>query len=168
MTRRVELNSKNWELTYDQSTSAGKLPKEGGGYKLVPIPEIAIPFLFNEFILAILIDTTIPDGRKWIYAGLATQSIASGITLGGKIDSNVNSRRKIYLGPRINLIFFPKITANYSVNVKLPDWFQDARIMVWRYTGIDEDFVQSQLGELKTEIGSIKSEITDIQDVLWG
>ncbi len=138
--RELQLgNSQNWELIYNENTSAVLLPKQGGGYKVVPIPDISIPVLLDTFVLAVRVSTVIPEGSTWRFAGNIRQSVSTGLSVfdNGQ-DASFTSRRPLFLD-KINLVIYPRISTNYSISIKVPDWFENAGIAVWMYTGIDRD-----------------------------
>ncbi|WGV24782.1 hypothetical protein [Halotia branconii] len=137
--RELQLgNSSNWEIIHNANVSAVILSKEGGGYKSVPIPEISIAVLLDVFVLAVRVSTIVPEGRTWRFAGHIKQSVSTGISAFDNQDASFNTKRPLFLD-KINLVLYPKISTNYSVSIKLPDWFENAGVAVWRYTGIDQD-----------------------------
>ena len=137
--RELQLgNSANWEVIHNQSLSAVKISIEGGGYKVVPIPEISIALLLDVFVLAVLISTNVPEGREWKFAGNVKQQVSTGIVFGGSQDATFNKSQPLFLD-KINLILFPKVSYSYSIFIKLPKWFEDATVTIWRYTGVDYD-----------------------------
>jgi hypothetical protein len=156
--RELQLgNSSNWEVIHYQSVSAVLLPKEGGGYKPLPIPEISIALLLDVFVLGILVSTNVPEGREWKFAGYVNQRVSTGIVIGGIQDASFNKRQPLFLD-KINLIVFPPISTNYSISIQVPDWFGDANLTVWRYTGIDRD----------ADLTRIESKVDDVFDLLGG
>ncbi|MCC5641344.1 hypothetical protein LC593_37240 [Nostoc sp. CHAB 5844] len=150
--RQLQLsNSTNWEQIYNQNVTAVLLPKEGGGYKVVPIPEIEIPVLLDVFVLAVRVATNIPPNRVWKFAGTIKQSVSTGISIDGSQDATFNRRYPLFLN-KINLVLYPPITNNYGISIKLPDWFQDAGIAIWKYTGIDQD---ADLARIESKIDAL-------------
>ncbi|MEH2082470.1 MAG: hypothetical protein V7K89_21555 [Nostoc sp.] len=78
--RELQLgNSNNWEIIHNENISAILLPKVGGGYKTVPIPEISIAVLLNVFIVAVRVSTVVPEGSTWKFAGHIKQSVSTGL-----------------------------------------------------------------------------------------
>ena len=150
--RQLQLsNSANWELVHNENVNAVLLPKEGGGYKVVPIPEIEIPLLLDSFVLAVRVATNVPPNKVWKFAGLIKQSVSTGISIDGSQDASFNRRYPLFLD-KINLVLYPPITNAYSISIKLPDWFQDAGIAIWRYTGIDQD---ADLARIESKIDTL-------------
>ncbi|OCQ96077.1 hypothetical protein BCD64_12030 [Nostoc sp. MBR 210] len=150
--RQLQLsNSQNWETVHNQNILGAKLPKEGGGYKAVPIPEIDIALLLDVFVLAILVSTNVPEGREWKFAGHVKQRVSTGIVFGGSQDASFNRKQALFLD-QINLVLFPKISTNYSISIKVPDWFEDANVTVWRYIGPDYD---ADLARIESKIDAL-------------
>ena len=67
----------------------------------------------------------------------ANQKMSTGLVLGGSQDATLNKSQALFLD-QINLVMFPKISANFSLSILLPKWFRSAQIIVWRYKGIDD------------------------------
>ncbi|MDZ8082817.1 MAG: hypothetical protein RMX35_27605 [Nostoc sp. DcaGUA01] len=150
--RELQLgNSNNWEIIHNENISAVFLPKEGGGYKTVPIPEISIAVLLDVFVLAVRISTVVPEGRTWKFAGNIKQSISTGISIDGGQDASFTSRRPLFLD-KINLVLYPKISVDYSVSIKVPDWFENVGIAIWKYTGVDQD---ADLARIEAKIDAL-------------
>ena len=144
-------NSSNWELIHNENISAVILPKIGGGYKTVPIPEISIAVLLDVFVLAVRVSTVVPEGSTWKFAGYLTQRVSTGISAFDNQDASFNKRQPLFLN-KINLVVFPKISTNYSIFIKLPDWFETAGVAVWRYTGPDFD---ADLARIESKIDAL-------------
>ncbi|MCC5597976.1 hypothetical protein [Nostoc favosum] len=150
--RELQLgNSNNWETIHNQSVDAVQIAKVGGGYKTVPIPEISIALLLNVFVLAILVSTNVPEGRSWKFAGNVRQKVSTGIVFGGSQDASFNRRYALFLD-KINLVVFPAISTSYSISIQVPEWFENASITVWRYTGPDYD---SDLTRIESKIDAL-------------
>ena len=151
--RQLQLGSStNWELIYNENITAAMLPKEGGGYKAIPIPEVDIGVLLEDsFILAVRISTLVPPDGKWKFAGHIKQSVSTGISAFNGQDATFNNRKPLFLD-KINLVVYPRISTNYSISIQLPDWFQVAGIGIWRYTGPDYD---SDLARIESKIDAL-------------
>jgi hypothetical protein len=147
--RQLQLgNSSNWEVIYNQSVSAVQIPIQGGGYKTIPISEISIPVLLDVFVLAVSVFTNVPDGRNWRFAGNLRQQVSTGIVFGGSQDASFNRRYALFLD-KINLLLLTPISADYSIFIKVPDWFENASVIVWRYTGNDTDSIEDSVNQIK-------------------
>ncbi len=150
--RELQLgNSSNWEIIHNENISAVSLPKVGGGYKTVPISEISIAVLLNVFIVAVRVSTVVPEGSTWKFAGHIKQSVSTGLAFDNSQDASFNRRQPLFLD-KINLVFFPKISTNYSISIQVPKWFENAGVAVWRYTGPDYD---SDLARIESKIDAL-------------
>jgi hypothetical protein len=136
--RVVQLsNNANWESLYRTSVTGGTVYTDAGEAIPLPIPPVIIPFLLESFIFAISISTAVPEDATWRFAGYANQKMSTGLVLGGSQDATLNKSEKLFLD-QINLVMFPKISANFSLSISLPKWFRSAQIIVWRYIGVDD------------------------------
>lgn len=147
--RQLQLgNSANWEVIHNESVTAVQIPISGGGYKIVPIPEISIAVLLDVFVLAVSVSTNVPEGRNWKFAGNLRQQVSTGIVLGGLQDASFNRKYALFLD-KINLLLLTPISVDYSIFIKVPDWFEDAHVIVWRYTGTDTDSIEDSVNQIK-------------------
>ncbi|MBD2388446.1 hypothetical protein [Cylindrospermum sp. FACHB-282] len=133
MGRIVEFNEANWELIYNFSTTAVLFSANS----YTPISPIDAPILLETDIVAVYIDTTVPDGRNWRYGGYTEQRFRSGIIIGGSNDA-AGEPYNLWIG-KITTLFFPRISAQYSLKFYPPKWFKDVSLQVWQYTGIDDE-----------------------------
>lgn len=145
--RVVELsNSDNWQSIYSTNINAVQVPMQNGGYLSSPIPEILVPFVLDKFILAVSVDTDVPSGSIWRFAGYINQKISTGLVVGGSQDATTVKGQPLFLD-QINLILFNKISTSYGVSVKVPKWFTRAAVNVWEYTGVDDTSEEILLGQ---------------------
>lgn len=159
--RQLQLgNSSNWESIHNENVSAVQIPMQGGGYKIVPISDISIAVLLDVFVLAVRVSTIVPEGRNWKFAGYIKQSVSTGLSAFDNQDASFTTRRPLFLD-KINLVVYPKISTNYSISIKVPDWFENAGVAVWRYTGIDSDSIEQSVSEIRAIVGSINSVLGD-------
>ncbi|MBD2344165.1 hypothetical protein [Anabaena subtropica] len=136
--RVVELNnSNNWESIYSTNINAVSVPMQNGTSLINPIPEIVVPFVLDKFILAVSVDTEVPNDSVWRFAGYINQKISTGIVIGGGQDATSVSGRPLFLD-RVNLILFQKISTSYAVSIRVPKWFPRAGVTVWQYIGVDD------------------------------
>lgn len=132
MGRKVEFNSSNWESIYSFSATAGKVSE--GVY--IPIPPAQAPIFIESDIIAVYVNTNIPEGKNWRWGGFLEQRFTSGLLVGGSVDA-AGDPRNIYIG-KIATIFFPKISAQYSLKFYFPKWFRNVELQCWQYTGVDD------------------------------
>jgi hypothetical protein len=165
--RQLQLgNSANWEVVHNASVSAVQLPLVGGGYKIVPIPEISIAVLLDVFVLAVSVSTNVPEGRDWRFAGNLRQQISTGIVFGGSQDATFSKRYALFLD-KINLLLLQPLSVDYSIFIKVPDWFEDASVIVWRYTGTDTDSIEELVNQIKNvDLPQIAAKVDSINQVL--
>jgi hypothetical protein len=127
MTRVVELaNSNNWENIYNYSVTAAidnDFP--------IPLPAVTLPIFLESDIVALYVNTQIPEG-KW---GGRVEQIFNGLTIGKVVSSG--EPKSLWIN-KLTTIFFPSITAQYSLRVVIPYWFYNYYLEVYRYTGIDD------------------------------
>ena len=158
MGRILELsNSQNWENIYNTTVSAVQVPLAGGGFLQSPIPEIIVPLLLEKQILAVLINTNVPDGRKWYFGGFLYQRFQLGLVVGGNPDASNISRRRIQLG-KVQLVTFTKLTNTYSLAISVPPWFPSASIIIWEYTGIDYDSIELAVNRIEQKLDTENEE----------
>ncbi|AFZ56910.1 hypothetical protein H6G54_12095 [Anabaena cylindrica FACHB-243] len=132
MGRVVNFNAANWESILNFSATAGQV----GESAYIPIPPTESPIFLESDIIAVYVDTTVPNGRNWRWGGYVEQRFQSGLTVGGTNDS-AGEPKSIYIS-RITTIFFPPITAQYSLKFYFPRWFKDVNLTCWQYTGVDD------------------------------
>lgn len=133
MGRIVEFNSANWDSIHSFSATAGK----AGENSHIPIPPTEAPILLNSDIIAVYVNTAVPDGRGWRWGGFLERRFQSGLTVGGLTDA-AGEPKSMYIG-KITTIFFPKVTAQYSLKFYFPRWFKSVSLSCWQYTGVDDD-----------------------------
>lgn len=161
--RVVELNnSANWEILYSTNISAVQLPTTSGGFKLVPIPPIIPPLILENYILAISIETDVPNNSTWRFAGDLLQKINTGLVIGGGQDATFSRRQALFLN-QINLVLFDRISTAYSLEIRVPPWFPRAEVNLWEYTGSD---TTEEIIYLQEEFGNINSKLDAIQAAL--
>ncbi|MTJ56020.1 hypothetical protein FJR38_26905 [Anabaena sp. UHCC 0253] len=132
MGRIVQFNAQNWELIINSSSIAGILSEN----TYIPIPPLESAIFLESSIIACYVTTNIPDGKNWRWGGYCEQRFQSGLTVGGNTDA-ASEPKSIYLD-KITTLFFPKISAQYSLKFYFPKWFKSVSLQCWQYTGIDE------------------------------
>jgi len=132
MGRKVEFNALNWENIYSFSATAGKLSET----TYIPIPPTQTPIFLESDIIAVYVNTNVPDGKHWRWGGFLEQRFTSGLLVGGGTDA-AGEPKNMWID-KITTIFFPKITAQYSLKFYFPKWFKNVELQCWQYTGIDD------------------------------
>jgi hypothetical protein len=141
MGRIVEFNANNWEQIHSFNAAAGIISENSH----VPIPFSEASTFLESDIIAVYVNTTIPDGRRWRWGGYLERNFRSGLTVGGLNDA-AGEPRSMYIG-RITTIFFPKITAQYSLRFYFPTWFRSVQLLAWQYTGRDDNSTDIALAQ---------------------
>lgn len=151
MGRSLQLsNTANWNLVYNFSTVAVQVTAN----KWARIPDIVVPFQFDAHVLAVYVNTNVPEGKDWNFAGYLFQKFLLGITVGGVPEADTLSVRTLSLD-EVKLVIYPKITTTYSITIRVPKWFKDASIQVWEYTGPDFDTVDDSLQRIEQKVNEI-------------
>lgn len=133
MGRVVEFNSSNWDSIFNFSATAGTT---GGESSHIPIPPATAPIILTSSIIAAYISTTVPEGRRWTFGGRAVREFRSGLTVGGV--SDVASKPEFLYVNKLTIIFFPKVTVEYTLSFYFPTWFKSVSLQCWQYTGTDD------------------------------
>ncbi|MDZ8240576.1 MAG: hypothetical protein RMZ69_26070 [Nostoc sp. ChiQUE01a] len=149
MSRILQLGiENNWFLQYSNSFPAVSYLNDSAGKPIYQrITEINVPVVFDKPIIAISINTTIPIGKIWKYAGYLRRSLTIG--LGATF---VGEPEQLFLG-KFNLIVFDDLNINYSVSLQVPKWFISATIAIYQYEGIDTTTLQDDVNAIKTSLG---------------
>ena len=132
MSRVVSFGANNWESIYSYSATAGILSENS----YIPIPPAQSPIFLESDIIAVYVNTDVPNGRSWRYGGFVEQRFTSGLLVGGSTDA-AGQPNAIYID-KITTIFFPPITAQYSLKFYFPKWFKSVELQCWQYTGVDD------------------------------
>lgn len=132
MGRKVDFNASNWESIYNYSATAGILSEN----TYIPIPPVTAPIFIESDIIAVYVNTVIPNGRTWRYGGFLEQRFTTGLLVGGTTDA-AGEPRNMWIN-KITAILFSPITAQYSLRFYFPKWFRAVELQCWQYTGIDD------------------------------
>lgn len=150
MTRNLELGTEsNWHLQYSDSIPATSIANDTSGNPIYQkITEIILPTTFDKPIIAVSINTTVPAGKLWKYAGYLTRSLTIG--LGAAYVDEYS--KKLFLG-KFNLIVFNDLNINYFLSIQVPKWFINANIAVYQYEGTDSTTLEADVQAIKTSLG---------------
>lgn len=130
MTRLIEIgNSANWENIYQYSATA----EIDNGFP-IPLKSVVLPFFIETDIISVYVNTEIPSGKRWRWGGKCEQ-IFNGLSL-GKITSS-GEQKPLWIN-KLQTIFFPSITAQYSLRFEIPYWFFNYYLEVYAYNGKDD------------------------------
>ncbi|MDZ8190018.1 MAG: hypothetical protein RMX96_34930 [Nostoc sp. ChiSLP02] len=149
MTRNLQLGIESyWALQYSNSIPAVSYVNDSSGKPIYQkITEIHVPVVFDKPIIAVSINTTIPVGKIWEYAGYLRRSLTTG--LGATF---VGEPEQLFLG-KFNLIVFDDLNINYFLSIKVPKWFISATIAIYQYEGIDSTTLEDDVQAIKTSLG---------------
>ncbi len=128
MTRNIELLETNFSLVY--SNSIPSTYDGNGNIIYAPIQPLLMPIVFDKSIISIDVNTNIPSGSQWVYAGTLNRIIPIGTT-----NHKLNENKTLSVGG--NIIIFEKLTINYQIEISVPKWFENLDISVYQYEGID-------------------------------
>ncbi len=141
MERLVQFTAGNWESIYTFSAVAE--PK--GNNSHIPIPPTSAPFLLTENIISVYIGTQVPANRNWVFGGRAVREFRTGLTIGGGVDAA--SKPEYLYCNKVTTIFFPRVSAEYSLKFYFPRWFKSVNLTCWKYTGTDDNETDVQIAQ---------------------
>ncbi|MBD2411884.1 hypothetical protein FACHB389_15690 [Nostoc calcicola FACHB-389] len=149
MSRILQLGiENNWSLQYSNSFPAVSYLNDSAGKPIYQrITEINVPVVFDKPITAISINTTIPVGKIWKYAGCLRRSLTTG--LGATF---VGEPEQLFLG-KFNLIILDDLNIDYFVSIQVPKWFISATVAIYQYEGIDSTTLEDDVQAIKTSLG---------------
>lgn len=140
----------NWQQVYDANfTAEPVLPR---GYR--PIPNFTIPVEFDSHTLAIGA-AAFQTKPTWNLAFWASQKISiSGVSQNADCNST-----GIVLG--VNLITFPVLSETYFLRIRIPRWYKDMSLRVWKYTGVTHN-TNDLIGDLQALTARIEAKLDQI------
>ncbi len=160
MGRKVEFNALNWQNIYSFSATAGKLSE----ITYIPIPPAQAPIFLESDIIAVYISTDVPQGKNWRWGGFLEQRFTSGLLVGGSPDA-AGEPKNMWID-KITTIFFPKITAQYSLKFYFPKWFKNVELQCWQYTGVDDTeekiFMVEEFSNLNFKLDQINETLNSL------
>lgn len=149
MSRILELqNSANFSLIYTNSISATVIQVQDRSL-YARLTELIIPVIFDKPIISISINTTVPVGKIWRYAGKISQVIPTALG-----DSFADDKKALFLGKR-NLILFSEISVDYTISYLAPSWFRDVSIGIYQYDGPDTSVIENAVGRIESKIDNL-------------
>ena len=149
MTRILQLGiESNWDLQYSNSFPAVTYLNDSAGKPIYQrITEINIPVVFDKQIIAVSVNTTVPVGKVWKYAGYLRRSLTTGLG-----SSFVGEPESLFLG-KFNLIIFDDLNINYFLSLQVPKWFVNANVAIYQYEGIDTTTLEDDVQAIKISLG---------------
>lgn len=154
---QLELNKpENWESIFNKTVTAIKATNT----QHAPIPDIKAEIDIDRRILAVQV-TSDKAKSTWNWAGSLNQ-LNSSISNALGTNSQTIIKRKLWLN-QINLLIFPRHTLTYRISIKVPNWFEDVSLKVWKYVGIENDTINDLILEIRQEeLQRIESKIDDL------
>ncbi len=119
----------------------------------VPLAPIEVPVLFDNHIIAILVDSRTAK-RSWRIAGNVSRKIQTGIIFNDAPDTSIADNRVLKLF-EMNLFRFEQLTSTYSLEIAPKWWIKDIQIDIFIYTGIDSDTLTEQLNRIESDLDAI-------------
>ncbi|PHJ57380.1 hypothetical protein VF14_24555 [Nostoc linckia z18] len=149
MSRNLQLGiESNWVLQYSISIPAVRYLNDSSGNPIYEkITEIIVPVVFDKPIIAVSVNTAIPVGKIWKYAGYLRRSLTTGLGA-----SFVGDPEQLFLG-KFNLIILNDLSIDYFVSIQVPKWFISATIAIYQYEGIDSTTLEDDVQAIKTSLG---------------
>ncbi|MEH2456532.1 hypothetical protein [Nostoc sp.] len=147
MTRTLDLSTEsNWQLVYSVSIPATTISTNGSKIYYAKITPIRPGVILDKPVLAIAISTTIPAGKRWVYAGSLSRFTTSSL---GEIF--IEDRKPLFLS-RFNLVITDNLSNNYQLEINIPSWFISCNLSIYQYEGSDQTLIQQELDVIKAAV----------------
>jgi hypothetical protein len=151
-------NTANWFLSYPPTQTVASQPTPG---RFNSIPEITIPILFHNHIIAVLIQSETAQ-PNWHYAGLLNQKLQLGLSLGqsnGQPETDAVEARRLYLN-KTKLLRFEDLSSTFGLTFLPAKWLGDVRITIWEYTGPVPENQYEQIERVEQKIDFIQNSVS--------
>ena len=143
MTRNLDLSTaSNWQLMYSVSIPPVVLATIGSKNYYAKITPIRPGVIFDKPVLGIGVNTTVPPGKQWIYAGRLSCFASSSL---GEI--NIEDPSPLFLG-RFNLIVSDNLSNNYQLEIKVPKWFISCNLAIYQYEGDSRTIIEQKIDDI--------------------
>ncbi|MEH2287171.1 hypothetical protein [Nostoc sp.] len=143
MTRNLDLSTEsNWQLMYSVSippTVLGTVRNKTYYAKITPIRPGVI---LDKAVLGIAINTAIPTGKQWFYAGSLFRFTDSSL---GEI--YIDEQKPLFLG-KFNLAIFDNLSNNYQLQINIPKWFISCNLSIYQYEGDSRTKLEQELAAI--------------------
>lgn len=147
MTRNLDLSAEsNWQLMYSISIPATVTGNIGSKTYYAKITPIRPGIILDKAVLGIAINTTVPTGKQWFYAGSISRFTNSPL---GEI--YIDDRKPLFLG-RFNLAISDDVSNNYQLQINVPKWFISCNLAIYQYEGDDRTLIQQELDVIKAAV----------------
>jgi hypothetical protein len=150
MSRILELgNPANFSLVYSNSIPPLCFTKDDGTEVCARLTKIIVPIVFDSQVISVAVNTSVPAGAVWEYAGSLSKIIVTGLG-----DSISEEKKPLFLGER-NLICFQEVKADYKITILPPKWFKDISIGIYQYDGPDVNTLDIDLARIESKIDAL-------------
>ncbi len=147
MPRKLDLlTQSNWTLVYSVSIPATITATLAGKNYYAKITPILPGIILDKPILAITINTAVPIGKQWYYAGSLTRFASSSF---GEI--SIEERKTLFLD-RFNLVISDNLSNDYQLQFNIPTWFVSCNLAVYQYEGNSNTIIQQELDIIKSAV----------------
>ncbi|MDZ8227534.1 hypothetical protein [Nostoc sp. ChiVER01] len=143
MTRNLDLSTaSNWQLMYSVSIPAVVLATISNKSYYAKITPIRPNVILDKPVLGIGVNTTIPSGKQWIYAGRLSRFASSSL---GEI--YIEDPKPLFLG-RFNLAVSDNLSNNYQVQINVPSWFISCNLAIYQYEGDSRTILEQKIDDI--------------------
>ncbi|MEH1829537.1 MAG: hypothetical protein V7L22_30075 [Nostoc sp.] len=147
MTRSLDLSTEsNWQLMYSVSIPVTPIATIGSKTYYAQITPIRPGVILDKPILGITINTSVPTGKQWSYAGSLSRFTNSPL---GEI--YIDERKPLFLG-RFNLAISDNLSNNYQLQINIPKWFISCNLGIYQYEGESRTIEQQELDVIKAAV----------------
>jgi len=150
-------DSASWTSIYNRVHSAQLKPDKEGKY--FPIVPVIIPDLLDYYTVAI--HCSVENARQtWRFEGKAHQiiSVPGSAIVVSKLSKGYSTEVNF---PTI--IEFPKLSTYYRIAFYFPEWFINANLQIWVYTGsVPLKTIEDRLTAIEEQLSHIEEKIDTI------
>ena len=147
MTRNLDLSTEsNWQLMYSVSIPATVVGTVGGKTYYAKITPIRPGIILDKAVLGIAINTTVPTGKQWFYAGSLSRFTDSPL---GEI--YIDDRKPLFL-ERFNLAISDNLSNDYQLEINVPKWFISCNLGIYQYEGDSRTIIEQELEVIKAAV----------------
>lgn len=146
-------NSSLWEETYSTSVVADRLPTR----KIIPIPEITVPILFEKPIIAVRV-TSLTANITFKSCGWLAKRIATGVTVGNNLNNRFDYSRRLFLDAP-SVIDWKNFGESYKLTFQPYSKFDQITLRIWQYIGDIPEFNAQQFEALRIDVLRLEKKV---------
>jgi hypothetical protein len=150
-------NSSLWEEVYSTSAEATYV----GAVRTKPVPEIAVPVLFNSPIVAVRVTTTTQNTYRT--CGWLAKRIAAGISIGNKLENRFDYSRRLFLDTP-SVIDWKSFGESYKLTFQPYRNFDQITLRLWQYIGDIPEFDSQQIEALRIDVLRLEKTLQFVAD----